>query len=57
MVLDNGLYTFCKVVKKVDVSQLVYKGEVTSCVDYLMTPIINETANSFIKGALFYKME
>ncbi len=52
---DNCLYTFSKVLKKVDGSQLVYQGEVTNCVDYLMTPIINETANSFIKGALFYK--
>lgn len=52
---DNCLYTFCKVVEKVDGSQLVYKGEVTNCVDYLMTPIINDTANSFIIGALFYK--
>lgn len=53
--VDNCLYTFSKVVKEVDSSQLDYKGKVTGCVDYLITPIINETANTFIKGASIYK--
>lgn len=52
---DNCLYTFSMVVKEVDSSQLAYKGEVTNCVDYLITPIINGTANTFIKGASIYK--